>query len=82
MDIQPHSPAKTINAGKARVNFGQMLDEVFYKGDHFIIERDGRPMAAVIPLSQLEALQKHSSPAKIGHDSGKANTHQSKKRRS
>jgi hypothetical protein len=47
MDIQPHSPAKIINAGKARVNFGQMLDEVFYKGDHFIIERDGRPMAAV-----------------------------------
>ena len=43
MDIQPHSPVKTINAGKARVNLGQMLDEVFYKGDHFIIERDGKP---------------------------------------
>ena len=81
MDIQPHSPVKTINAGKARVNLGQMLDEVFYKGDHFIIERDGRPMAAVIPLSQLEALQKHSSPAKAEHDMLKENKRQSKKKR-
>ena len=58
MDNPPHSPAKTINAGKARVNFGQMLDEVFYKGDYFIIERAGKPMAVVVPLSQLEAWQK------------------------
>ena len=82
MDIQPHSPAKTINAGKARVNFGQMLDEVFYKGDHFIIERDGRPMAAVIPLSQLEVLQKQSLATQTEYGQGKTNTRQSKKRRS
>jgi antitoxin (DNA-binding transcriptional repressor) of toxin-antitoxin stability system len=80
MDIQPHLPAKTINAGKARVNFGQMLDEVFYKGDHFIIERDGRPMAAVIPLSQLEALQKISNPVKTDPDTMKERKRQSKKR--
>jgi len=73
MDDQPRSPAKTINAGKARVNLGQMLDEVFYKGDQFIIERDGRPMAAVIPLSQLEALQKIQNQPKTGHDTGKGN---------
>jgi hypothetical protein len=30
MDDQPHSPAKTINAGKARINFGQRLNEVYY----------------------------------------------------
>ena len=77
MDNLPHSPAKTINAGKARVNFGQMLDEVFYKGDHFIIERDGRPMAAVIPLAQLEALQKISGLVKPEPDTSTA-----KKRRS
>jgi antitoxin (DNA-binding transcriptional repressor) of toxin-antitoxin stability system len=79
MDIQPHSPAKTINAGKARVNFGRMLDEVFYQGDHFIIERDGRPMAAVIPLSQLEALQKHLGPAKTDSDTSKRNKRRSRK---
>jgi prevent-host-death family protein len=63
MDNQPRSPARTINAGKARVNFGQMLNEVYYKGDQFIIERDGRPMAAVIPLAQLEALRKDRTPS-------------------
>jgi len=63
MDDQTPSPARTINAVKARDNFGQVLNEVFYKGDQFIIERAGRPMAAIIPLSQLEELQKlHDRP--------------------
>jgi antitoxin (DNA-binding transcriptional repressor) of toxin-antitoxin stability system len=63
MDDQPRSAVRTINAGRARVNLGQMLDEVFYKGEQFIIERDGRPMAAVIPLSRLEALEQHHALA-------------------
>lgn len=80
MDTPPRSPAKTINAGKARVNFGQMLDEVYYKGDQFIIERAGKPMAAVVPLSQLEALQKHFDTAKPGHDTSKGTKRRSHKR--
>jgi prevent-host-death family protein len=63
MDDQPQSPVKTINAGKARVNFGQMLDEVYYKGEQFIIERAGKPRAALVPLSQLEVLQKRTAPS-------------------
>jgi hypothetical protein len=35
---------------------GQMLEEVFYKGDQFVIERAGRPMAAVVPVWQLAAV--------------------------
>ena len=46
---------KKVNALKARQNFGQMLEEVYYKGDQFVIERAGKPMAAVVPLWQLEA---------------------------
>ena len=49
---------KKVNALKARQNFGQMLEEVYYKGDQFVIERAGKPMAAVIPLWQLEEWQK------------------------
>ena len=48
MNDQPRSPVKTLNALKARQNFGQMLEEVYYKGDQFIIERAGKPMAAVV----------------------------------
>ena len=48
---------KKVNALKARQNFGQMLEEVYYKGDQFVIERAGKPMAAVVPLWQLEEWQ-------------------------
>ena len=63
MGEQPRSAVRTINAGKARVNLGQILDLVYYKGDQFIIERAGRPMAALVPVSKLEALQKQSAPS-------------------
>lgn len=45
---------KTINALKARQNLGTLLSEVFLKNDQFIIERNGKPMAAVIPVWQFE----------------------------
>jgi prevent-host-death family protein len=49
---------KTVNALKARQQLGQLLEEVYYKGDQYIIERAGKPMAAVVPLWQLEEWQK------------------------
>jgi prevent-host-death family protein len=49
---------KTVNALKARKNLGQLLEEVYYKGNQYVIERAGRPMAAVVPLWQLEEWQK------------------------
>jgi len=49
---------KKINALKARKNLGELLEEVYYKGDQYVIERAGKPMAAVVPLWQLEEWQK------------------------
>jgi prevent-host-death family protein len=48
---------KTISALKARKNLGELLEEVYYRGDQYIIERAGKPMAAVVPLTQLQAWQ-------------------------
>ena len=48
---------KTVNALKARKNLGQLLEEVYYRGDQYVIERAGRPMAAVVPVWQLEEWQ-------------------------
>ncbi len=45
---------KVINAMKARQNLGTLLNEVFLKNDQFIIERNGKPQAAVIPVWQFE----------------------------
>lgn len=39
---------KQIPAVKARQQLGTLLDEVRFRGTDFIIERDGKPMAAVI----------------------------------
>jgi prevent-host-death family protein len=49
---------KTINALKARRNLGQLLEEVFYRGDQFVIERAGKAMAVVISPSEYEAYKK------------------------
>ncbi len=50
---------KTLTAIKARQNLGEVLEEVYYNGDQFIIERAGKPMAAVVPLWQVQARTKH-----------------------
>jgi prevent-host-death family protein len=50
---------KTLTAIKARQNLGELLEEVYYNGDQFIIERAGKPMAAVVPLWQVQARKKH-----------------------
>ncbi len=45
---------KTVNALKARQNFRQLVEEVYFKGDQFIIEQGGKPLAAVVPIWKLE----------------------------
>jgi prevent-host-death family protein len=49
---------KTINAVRARGQLGQILEEVYYRGDQYIIERAGKPMAAVVPIELFEQWQK------------------------
>ena len=48
---------KRISAIKARQNLGQLLNEVSIKGDAFIIERAGKPLAALIDLESLQKIQ-------------------------
>ena len=82
MDDESRSRPKKINAMDARRNFGQNLEQVFYNVDQFIIERAGKPMAALVPVSLLERYQKNSIQLKSGHDTQKGNKRQSHKRRS
>jgi prevent-host-death family protein len=43
---------------RARGNLGQILEEVYYRGDQYIIERSGKAMAAVVPVEQFEQWRK------------------------
>ena len=45
---------KKVTALKARENLGQLLEEVYYRGDQYVIELAGKPMAAIVPLWHLE----------------------------
>jgi prevent-host-death family protein len=82
MDDKSHSSVKKINAMKVRQSLGEILNEVYYRGDTFIVERGGKPLAAVVPLSLLEEWQKHSGAAKTEHDTMKESRHRSRKKRS
>lgn len=52
-----------ISAGDARRRLGSLLDEVRLRGATFVIERDGRPAAAVIPIAALERLEAERAAA-------------------
>jgi prevent-host-death family protein len=81
MDDVSRSRAKKINAMEARRAFGSILEVVFYRGEQFIIERAGKPMAALVPVSLLEEWQNKSSPPKTGQDIIKDHKRQTRKRR-
>ena len=49
---------KTVNAIKARQNLGELLEEVFYKNDHFLITRKDKAMAVMISVEDYERFLK------------------------
>jgi prevent-host-death family protein len=55
MATQPDgSLTRVIPAFKARQNFGQLLEAARYRGQRFVVERSGRPMAVVIGIEEWE----------------------------
>ena len=41
-----------------RKNLGDILNRVALRHDEYIIERKGKPLAAMVPLSKLEAMRR------------------------
>ncbi|HID03323.1 MAG TPA: type II toxin-antitoxin system Phd/YefM family antitoxin [Desulfobacterales bacterium] len=48
---------ENITAMYARKNFGRLLDKTSLLGESYVIERAGRPMAALVSVDRLEELQ-------------------------
>jgi len=42
----------TITACQLRKSPGQFLDRVYYRGESFVVERAGKPMAMIGPVRQ------------------------------
>lgn len=47
---------RSVDAVVLRKNLGQYVNETYYRGDEFIIKRAGKPVAALVPLADLEKL--------------------------
>ncbi len=45
---------RMVAAFEARRHFGKILQEVAARGDRFIVERHGEPVAAVVPIEVYE----------------------------
>lgn len=45
---------RAIAAFTARRQFGQLLDQVMAQGDQFVVERNGKPVAALVPIDVYE----------------------------
>jgi prevent-host-death family protein len=50
---------RKLSALNARRRFGELLEEVYYRGDEVVIERAGKPMAVVIPPERYQALERN-----------------------
>jgi prevent-host-death family protein len=45
---------KTLSATETRVHFGEVLRAVDRGGDHIIVEKDGRRIAAIVPIREFD----------------------------
>ena len=55
--------AKRISAAQAKARFSSLLAEVAYSGQHIIIERRGKPFAALVSVEDLEQLEQYRANA-------------------
>jgi prevent-host-death family protein len=47
---------RTVTAVEARRNLGELLEQVYYRGDEIVIERAGKPMATLVPAGRAAAM--------------------------
>jgi prevent-host-death family protein len=66
---------KSITAFEIRRQFGKVLQEVAARGDHYVVESHGEPVAAVVPIEVYEQWKRGREAffAKIDDVAGRAN---------
>lgn len=48
---------KKVSAAQAKAQLAALVAEVAYRGEHIIIERRGKPLAALVSIADLERLE-------------------------
>jgi prevent-host-death family protein len=47
----------TVSTSKARDDFAEMINRVAYRGERVVLDRHGKPIAAIIPIDDLAFLE-------------------------
>ena len=60
--------ASKVSAAQAKAQLSALVAQVAYGGAHFIIERRGKPLAALVRIDELEQLQREgvATPRPLG----------------
>ncbi len=57
---------KVVGVAEVKRHFSEVIGKVSHKGEHFIIERKGKPVAALVSVNDLESVEKTGAKAKKG----------------
>jgi prevent-host-death family protein len=55
---------KKISAMKVRQNLGQIMNEASLRGDDFIIERAGKPVAVLVSMEKYQIMERDREKAR------------------
>ena len=58
--------ADTVSTMDVRARIGDMLNRVALRHDEFIIERKGKPLAALVPIERLEQMRRFARRHALG----------------
>jgi prevent-host-death family protein len=58
--------SKNIGVAEVKKRFSEVINEVSLKGEHFVIEKKGRPMAAMVSVKELEMIESKKGGKKKG----------------
>jgi prevent-host-death family protein len=57
--------AEKVRVTEAKARFSELMARVGYGGERFVIERRGRPLAALVGVKDLERLEKEDTPSRL-----------------
>ena len=65
---------KVLDTNSVRDHLGEILDEAHHRGNEFVVQRRGKPLAAIIPYATYEQMQRRREAAfKVLHEIWDAN---------
>ena len=65
----PEAGPRHVGVAEAKATFSALIEGVQHRGEHYVIERHGKPAAALVSVEELERLGADQA-APVGHTGG------------